>query len=399
MFKTDTNTPSSELDARIERLQSALLRENIDGALILQQTDLFYFSGTIQQSHLYIPAQGTPLLLVRKSIERARAESGLAEILPLTSPRKITGILSDYNLPSPAKIGMELDVLPANLYFMYSSLFADADIVDVSPIIRKIRAVKSAYEIEQIRHACKLSDKVADHMKTVLKEGMSEIALAGRIEAYARELGHQGIVRMRLWGSELFYGHLMSGASAAVPSYLASPTGGTAPNAAVAQGAGFATIRPFEPVLLDYVFAYNGYLADHTRVFAIGALPDDLMAAHEAMRHVQSEVKKQAKAGVKAGDIYDLAVSLATEAGYGDNFMGVGPDRIRFVGHGIGLELDEFPFLAKGQDMRLEQGMIIALEPKLIFPHRGVVGVENTHVVTADGLEQLTARTDAITIV
>ena len=186
------------------------------------------------------------------------------------------------------------------------------------------------------------------------------------------ELGHQGIVRMRLWGSELFYGHLMSGASAAVPSYLASPTGGTAPNAAVAQGAGFATIRPFEPVLLDYVFAYNGYLAGpHARLCHRGAARRSDGAAHEAMWHVQSEVKKQAKAGVKAGDIYDLLSHWQRKRDTATILWARG--RIAFVLSvtAIGLELDEFPFLAKGQDMRLEQGMIIALEPKLIFPHRG----------------------------
>lgn len=399
MFDTTANTPAAEIRARIANLQNSLKRQDIDGALILQPMDLFYFSGTIQQSHLYVPADGPPLLLARKSFERALAESPMDTIVPLGSPQKIPSILKEHGLAPPARIGLELDVLPANLYFMYAALFEKAEIVDISPAIRALRAVKSAYELGIITRACQMGDQVSAHMAGILREGISEIALAGQVEAFARQLGHQGVVRMRLWGNELFYGHLMAGAAAAVPSYLASPTGGASTGPAVAQGPGFRPIRANEPVLLDYVFAWQGYIADHTRIFAIGALPDDLLAAHQAMLKLQARVKQAARPGVKAGGIYDLALNLAREAGYEAQFMGSGDQRIRFVGHGIGLELDEFPFLAQGQELPLEEGMVIALEPKLIFPGRGVVGIENTHVVTGEGLRQLTAYPDEITII
>jgi Xaa-Pro aminopeptidase len=204
---------------------------------------------------------------------------------------------------------------------------------------------------------------------------------------------------MRLWGSELFYGHLMCGASGAVPSYLASPTGGTGVSIAVAQGAGFGLIRAHEPILVDYVFAYKGYLSDHTRIFSIGELPDDLIQAHGAMLSIQAAIIREAKPGIAAGRIYEMAIELAGEAGYSENFMGVGDQRIRFVGHGVGLDLDEYPFLAAGQKMLLQEGMIIALEPKLIFPQRGVVGIENTHLVTPNGLQQLTVFDENIIVV
>jgi Xaa-Pro aminopeptidase len=195
---------------------------------------------------------------------------------------------------------------------------------------------------------------------------------------------------MRLWGSELHYGHLMAGPSAAVLSFLSSPTGGTGVSPAYAQSAGLRPIQKHEPVLVDYVFVLNGYMSDHARIFSLGNLPDDLIRAHEAMLKVQTFIKKEAKPKVKAGKLYDIALELTKELGYEKYFMGVGDRRIRFVGHGIGLELDEYPFLAKGQELELEEGMTIALEPKLIFPGKGVVGIENTHVVTGEGLKQLT---------
>ena len=391
-------TPSEELRDRIGKLQQSLQLKGLDGALIVQKTDLFYFAATAQQGWLYVPAAGEPLLMVFKEYERARSESALLNIVSVASPKKIPQAIGDLGLPMPAKLGMELDVLPTNLYFQYADIFKGAGIVDVSTEIRLLRAVKSPYEIELVRRAAACSDAVAARMPDLLREGKTEVELAGELEAYARSLGHQGIVRMRLWGSELFYGHLMAGPSAAVPSYLASPTGGSGVSPLIGQGAGFRKIARNEPVLLDYVFALDGYISDHARIFAIGALPDELLRAHAAMLEIQEEVKRLAVPGAISGEIYEQMVVSAERKGYGEWFMGVGDRRIRFTGHGVGLELDEFPFLAKGQQLPLAAGMIIALEPKVIFPGKGVVGIENTMLVTADGLEPLTIISDEITV-
>ncbi|MDJ0876643.1 MAG: M24 family metallopeptidase, partial [Desulfobacterales bacterium] len=127
--------------------------------------------------------------------------------------------------------------------------------------------------------------------------------------------------------------------------------------------------------------------------------PPDLLNAHQAMLDLQDVLSRQARPGTRAGDLYDTAVAWAADHGWGQWFMGADDQRIRFIGHGVGLELDEYPFLAKGQDMPLEAGMTIALEPKLIIPGQGVVGIENTHVVTAGGLEALTRFDNAIQII
>jgi len=392
-------TPDKEIRHRIKQLQSLLLSNGIDGAILVQNSDLFYFSGTIQQSQLYVPVDADPLLMVRKSLERARAESAIRNIVAFGSPRQVPELLKSAGLPVPKTLGLELDVIPAQVYLNFKRIFDRTRIMDVSHLIRQIRAIKSDYEMQFIREAALKSDQVAEYARGIIREGMTEIELAGQVEAHARKLGHQGIVRMRLWGSELFYGHLMCGASGAVPSFLASPTGGIGVSTAVAQGAGFGRIRAHEPILVDYVFAYKGYLSDHTRIFSIGVVPDDLIHAHDTMLSLQAAIVREAKPGIAAGKIYDMAVELASEAGYSDNFMGTGDRRIRFVGHGVGLELDEYPFLASGQKMLLQEGMVVALEPKLIFPGRGVVGIENTHRVTPNGLQQLTVFDENIIVV
>lgn len=399
MYSPDKNTPKRELRSRLKKLQHRLSQNNIDGALIMQNTDLYYFSGTIQQAHLYLPAAGEPILMVRKSIERARAESAIDIIVPIESPSQIPELLRRNGYGRPDVLGIEGDVLPANLYLSYQRLFEHSSLVDISTVIRTIRAVKSSYEIELIRTAAHFSDKVAGYVTEVLCEGITEIELAGKVEAFARKLGHQGIVRMRLWGSEMFYGHIMTGASAAVQSYLSSPTGGEGINPAVAQGPGNKTVRPYEPVLVDYVFAYQGYLSDNTRIFAIKGLADELLEAHAAMLKLQELLKRMAKPKVEAADIYRAAVEQIKQIGREENFMGYGSQRVRFVGHGIGLELDEYPFFAENQEFELQAGMTVALEPKLVFPGIGVVGIENTHVVTECGLEQLTCFCEDVIIV
>jgi Xaa-Pro aminopeptidase len=339
--------------------------------------------------------------MARKDYARARRESALNQVVPLASPRQIPALLADHGLPLPKRLGMELDVLPTNLYFQYRRRFQGVEIVDVAHGIRLQRAVKSAYELELMQTAAEFADQVAAHVPAVLSggEGRTEIEVAGEVEAFARSLGHQGFVRMRLWGSELFYGHLMAGPAAAEPSYLASPTGGAAVSPAVAQGPSFTPIGPHQPILVDYVFAHQGYLADHTRIFSLGELPADLARAQAEMVAIQNEIKTMALPGTTAGAVYARAVELAEATGYGDHFMGHGAARIRFVGHGVGLELDEYPFLAKGQEMVLAENMVVALEPKVIFPGRGVVGIENTHVVTAQGLAPLTRYPDGVTCI
>jgi len=389
--------PGTEINNRIENLQQALREEAVDAALIVQKTDLFYFSGTSQQGYLYIPDEGEPLLMVFKDFERARQESPLERVVSITSPRKIPELLAQYGYRSCTKIGLELDVLPVNLFRQYQKISAGVELIDISHQIRLIRSIKSDFEVDCIRQAARGSDLVSSKVSELLEAGKTELELAGALEGYARSLGHQGIVRMRLWGSELFYGHLLSGADAALPSYLASPTGGVGPSRCTAQGAGFKKIEKDEPILVDYVFALDGYLSDHARIFCIGQLPDELIRGHEAMLEIQEQAKSSALPGVSSGEIYQLMLELAEKKGVGEWFMGVGERRIRFTGHGIGLELDEYPFLASGQKLKLEKNMIIALEPKLIIPGKGVVGIENTHLVTERGLEPLTKSPDQIT--
>lgn len=389
--------PASEIGSRIKGLQAILADTGLDGALIVQKADRFYYTGTTQQGWLYVPASGDALFMVFKDEQRAREESALDHICQVMSPKKIPGTLSDFGLGAPTRIGLELDVMPANIYLMFKKIFKDAQILDISTPVRLQRAVKSRFEIGCIEKACALADQVAACVPKLAEEGMAEVELAGRVEAHARKLGHQGTIRMRMWDNDLFYGHIMCGPGAAVPGSLSSPTAGMGMNPFVGQGPSDNPIAAGQPLLVDYVFALDGYLADHARIFSLGRLGDVFYKAHDAMLEIQEQVKIMARPGAVTGDIYDAMVGMAREKGYGDWFMGAAAPKIRFTGHGLGIELDEFPFIAQGQTLALAENMVMALEPKVVIPGKGVVGIENTWQVTRDGLKALTTFPDGIT--
>jgi Xaa-Pro aminopeptidase len=388
-------TPVGELVARKERLQQLLQEKEIDGAIILQRADLFYFSGTGQDAHLLIPAAGESVLLVRKSLERARGESCLPVIEKFPGSKELPGAIRS-NFRQVRKIGMELDVLPTNHYLRFRTMFPDAEIVDVSPLIRQVRMIKSEYEIGKLREAAAMSDRFFAKVPELLELGISEFTLAGRLEGYYRSLGHQGFIRARTFNQEAFYGHFMSGANLATPSFTDSATGGSGLNPSFPQGAGKKLLAADEPIMVDFAGVHDGYMSDQTRTFVFGRLPERLLAAFDAALRIEQYLRDNAIPGARCSELFAATQDLAAQAGFGDHYMGY-TERARFVGHGIGIELDEWPVIGHGIGTRLEEGMVVAIEPKFLFPDVGVVGLENTCVVRSRGLEALTKSTNGIT--
>lgn len=390
-------TPRRELHGRIKSFQGHLLNNNVDGALIIQKADLFYFSGTCQNAHLFIPAQGEPTLMVRKSLRRAQEESALDNIIGLHGFDEVFKNINTL-LKGQGKIGLEMDVLPANLFLKYKSSLSPLETVDVSKFIRETRMIKSPYEIERLKESAKLNFAMFSEVPNILREGMTEVELAGRLESVFRERGHQGAIRMRGFNQELFYGHLMSGWNLSYPSFFDGPTGGTGLNPSYPQSAGFKKIGKNEPIMVDYVGVYNGYMVDQARIFSIGPLPDKLVEAYQAALKIKVQIVKETLPGMNGKELYEIAHNIAVASGYQEYFMGY-EDRISFIGHGIGIELDELPVIARNLAVILKPGMVFALEPKFIFPNEGAVGVEDTFVVTESGLEQITSFDEAIQIV
>lgn len=384
-------TPRSELESRIGRLQAKLAAVgDAEAVFIFQAADMFYLAGTVQDAWLVIPRERPPLMLVRRSLERAQAESALEHILPLTNPREIPKLLAAHGLGGLKRVGLEFDVLPVQQYARVGRLFPTMQFVDASQLIREVRMTKSAYEVGCIRRAALIQDRMAAKLREALKPGMTELELAAEIEAEARRHGHQGFIRARRFNLECFYGHLLSGENGAVPSWMDSPTGGTGLSPAFSTGLGTRRIQGGEPVMLDYAGAVDGYHSDQARVFSLGPLPEDMMKGHTACLSILEEVVGSLRPGIRASEVFARAQTTADQLGYADRFMNTGPAQVAFVGHGVGVELDEIPYLAAGSDLTIEAGMVLAVEPKVVFPGRGIVGVEDTVLVTTGDPEVLT---------
>lgn len=384
--------PKEELLRRKNVLQERLRQQELDGALLAQSMSLYYYTGTLQCQYAYVPAEGEVCGLIRKNMERGKQEAGVA-LLALSGFSGLPALLAEAGY-LPWRLGLELDVLPASIYFRLQEAFSGVELTDLSKIVREVRQVKSAYELEQLFQAAKQVDLLHTQVPALLYDGLEELELAAECEAILRKLGHQGFTRMRGFRQEMFYGHLLSGQAGAVAGFLDSPTGGMGVSVAASQGAGHKLIRSGEPLTVDYCGVYHGYGVDQTRLYSIGSLDRQLSLAFEAALAVQEAVSALLKPGVTGGEIYLEALRVAKKFALADNFMGVGDTQVKYVGHGLGLEFDEFPILAKGSQHLLTENMVVAVEPKFTFPNKGVVGIENTWQVLNEGPRKISITAD-----
>jgi Xaa-Pro dipeptidase len=376
-----------------------MTQDGLDGVLISQNVDLFYFSGTMQPGFLYVPGQGEPILLNKKNRDRAQDESPLNNIISLTSPKEIPSILAERDYPLPQILGLEMDVIPANSYLLTRTLFPEARIQDASILIRKCRLYKSPWEIENLLQAAQMMTRMVQKVPQILRPGIKEIELAGKLEAFLRQEGHQGYIRSRGFNQEIFYGHVLSGPEGVRVSYVDSPSGGMGVSPAFSQGAGTKTIRQGEPISIDYVGCYNGYFVDQTRMFSLGHPPKAVKEAYLAVIRIQESLKLKAQPGVPCDQLYFWALQEAKRSGYKNQFMGTDQARTPYVGHGVGLELDELPIFGNKFNWPLEAGMVFALEPKIFLPEYGLVGIENTYLMTETGLKPLTTASEDFRVV
>jgi Xaa-Pro aminopeptidase len=386
--------PASETTQRTARLRSHLAEMGLDGALFMYPIDIYYFTGTRQNGTLWIPSAGEPTLLVRKSFARAQTESHIVDTRPFPSSKELSHIFGG----GAKRIGLTFDVLPVQYYHFYAGLLPDREFVDISRINREIRSVKSPWEQELIRVSGKRLADVFSQVPRFLVRGMREMDLAAEIEYRLKKAGSEGNVRARSFGQEMI-GLTTSGYRAAMPGGFDGPVTGKGVSHASPYGPSLEVIQDSEPIMLDFAGIWDAYLTDISRIFVFGDLDPALKKAFAVACEIQDWLADHLRPGASCEDLYGSAINMAEKTGLADHFMGCNGEQVKFIGHGLGLELDEFPILAKGFKAHLQEGQAIALEPKFIFPGQGVVGIENTYLVTAAGGEKLTMLADDIVYV
>jgi len=382
----------TELETRWARVRREM---ECDALIVVQTVDLYYLAGTTQNGVLWFPREGEPLLAVRKSVERAGMESAIHNIVPLKSYSDLPALIPDPG----STIGLELDVVPVSTYQQIAKQFPNSKLVDGSMAIRRARALKTSYEIECIRQAAGQLDLMFADVAATLHEGMAEYELCARIEYVMRMAGHQGLTRVRRFNMEMFYGAVSFGDTAAYPHAFDGPVGVRGRYTAVPAMGGTKQLKRGEPVVIDVVGGYAGYIADGTRIYSIGPVSDELRDAHQFVLELNGWIEEQLVPGKIPGEIYDEILERVSKTPYAARFMGIGENRVRFVAHSVGLELDEIPVIAPKYGVAFEAGTVMAVEPKIFFAGIGGIGTENTYLITNHGPERLTRSPQEIYIV
>jgi Xaa-Pro aminopeptidase len=373
--------------------------EGIDAALLTHKMSIYYLSGTSQNGVLFAPSEGEPLLMIKREYHRARMDSPLRRVVEIKSLSEIQSHIDGHLHNRTRILGIEMDVLPVKAYFRLKELFPNTRLKDISSVICEMRKIKSDYEIQLMKTAGSIGEKVYEEGRILLREGMTEIEFGGLLETIAKRYGHEGLLRVRSSNYEAYTWHILSGINGGIVSQSDSPMGGLGLSPAFPVGASLKTMTADEPILVDFGTCYHGYQADETRMYAIRRMPKKFHDAYQACCEIHDRILEDIRPNAICADIFNKSVRIAEQLGYGDYYLGPSGFKTRFVGHGLGLELNEFPFLAAGHNYPLQEGMTFALEPKIVFPGEGAVGIENTIAVTDTGYERLTPLDQELMVV
>jgi len=391
--------PPKEIFRRISRLRQELAATSLNGAVIFDAINIFYYTGTIQNGVLFVPADKDPVFFIHRNLERAKRETPLKVLVQLKSFGEIPARLEDFGF-KVARIGVDESTTPVSIFKKLSRAFPQTVFQDIGLNLSMIRSVKSDYEIGLIREAGKRHKAIYDQIPGMIQEGMTEWELGSAIIASMLDLGYTGIARLAAFNSELFGGVISFGESGNYPTASVGPGGLVGLSPAFPLLGGARRLENGDTIYIDTGFGYKGYFTDKTRVFALGSVPQAAMDAHKVCIDIQEAVRCRLKPGAVPSEIFEEVYQTeVVSRSFEENFMGFACNQVRFLGHGIGLVIDEFPAIARKTDSPLKENMVIAVEPKKGLKRIGLVGVENTFLVTEQGGERLTPGSDEITIV
>lgn len=380
-----------ELNGRIEALQRYLANKQIDFAILSRNSDIYYYAGSMQPLYVVVPANGKSIAIARKALARVSAEAAHLDLEPFASGKDLAAIFARRGLTDARRVGLTLDTISYTSATRLMRLFPQAEPADIAWDLRMLRVAKSESEIAIQARAGEVMAKMPEIVRAALEPGITELELSALLESYLRLNNHGGILRCRREGVELpGCGVCSAGTNSLAGTKFEGICSGMGLSPGAPYGASRDPIGDGVPIIIDYGFNLDGYIIDQTRMACIGEAPDEVRRAYDAMMSVEAEIIKMLRPGVPWEDVYNRSVVLAGEAGYADSFMGCGPERVKFVGHGVGIEIDEPPYLALEMKYELASGMVVAVEPKVALPGLGVIGIEDTLVVREDGAQLIT---------
>lgn len=374
----------NELELKWRRIQQAMRQEEADGCLLTMNMNLYYVSGQVFNGYFYLPAEGRPYWFVKRltipETDRVHA---------IRKPEQMPDFFQDLGLAMPRKLLLEEDELSYNECIRLQHVFRAEATGNASALIRHIRMIKTPWEIEQMRISARRHEAVYREIPACYRPGMRDVELQIEIEKRMRMHGSLGYFRAFGSNMDIFMGSLLAGENAGEPSPFDFALGGKGIHASGPLGANGTLLREGTTVMADMSGNYTAYQTDMTRVFSIGKLPDRAYRVHRVALEIQARMERTAKPGVSCAELYRDALAMAGQEGLKDCFMGTHL-QAKFVGHGVGLEINELPVLTTRSKDILQPGMTFAFEPKFVLAGIGAVGIENTFLVTDSGVEKMT---------
>lgn len=382
--------PRAELERRLTALRARLDHDCPEWRLlaVFGKINQFYLTGTMQDAVLLVPRDGAAVYWVRRSLERALNESEFGDIRAMTSFRDAAAAMG----PLPDTVHLESERVPLAVYERFNKHFGFARSASADLSLAATRAVKSAYELERMEESGRIHQRILEErVPELLREGISEAEFAGELYGAMIREGHHGLARFGMYETEILLGHICFGESSIYPTSFDGPGGNYGMSPAVPLlGSRKRLLRPGDLVFVDIGCGVDGYHTDKTLTYVYrGQLPEEAVRIHRRCLAIETAVAALLKPGAIPSEIY-AEITGALEPEFLDGFMGFGTRQARFLGHGIGLHIDEWPVLAKGFDEPLQENMVLAVEPKKGIAGIGMVGTENTFVVTPTGGRCLT---------
>jgi Xaa-Pro aminopeptidase len=295
------------------------------------------------------------------------------------------------DMGAQGSIGLQHGEIPASIYMFFNeklSLFGQCP--DITELVHGQREIKSAWEIEMLEAGAVIQLKMFDAVAEAGAEGVTELELVAAAEAVSRAEGYGGSVQMRRFPMQCDRGVIIAGRAGGIPSFFDSALGGVGAHPLSSMGSSFNKIKANETVLVDLLHIHRGYVVDATRMFVAGHLDEKWNSRLEDILAVKDTVVDVLGSGETCQQAWRQGLALADEFGHKDHLMGMNPDQSKFLGHSVGLQLDETPVVAEGFDRPLPIGGTMAIEPKLVYSD-GSIGSEDTWVRDEDGMRPLTA--------
>ena len=378
-----------ELSIRYKKIQTALADCGADACLISTNINMLFVAGRVLNGYCYVPVIGNPVFFIRRPVGIE-----VDTVYPIRKPEQIIELLQQIGMPLPRHLLVEAGEITHLDFLRLEQAMKAKKTGDCTQLLRQVRATKTSFEIELLKESARLQSEMFTELPSLYRQGMTDTDLAIAVEQSLRKKGC--VPTLRIFGSTMEGGIVCvwAGENAATPSPYDFSLGG-AGISAYPVGDNGTLLTQGMAVMIDTGCNVNGYIADQTRTFSIGKLAQKAYAMHQVSLEIHHQLIDFVVPGITAEMVYQKAMQLVDAHNLRHCFMGT-VQQAPFVGHGVGLVVNELPVLCDRNTMCIEEQMVLAIEPKFIVEGVGAVGVENTYIVRKNGLEKITLAPEDI---